>query len=293
MQQTLSSMMKAVAKKLKAAKLFYGHGTDNPEDEAFSLVFQALSLPFSLIDSASSYELKETEIEKVKALLKERIEKRIPLAYLTHEAYFFGLPFYVDERVIIPRSSIGELIEHQFEPWVNPEKVTRILDVCTGSACLAIACALAFEYAAVDAVDLSQDALEVAKINVEKHGVKKQVNLIHSDLFNELPAARYDIIISNPPYVSGEEMKTLPAEYHHEPKMAFYSDDHGLALTLRILKEAPKFLNDQGILVVEVGNSDEVLQARFPDIPFTWLEFEQGEGGVFLLTKEELSLYNF
>lgn len=291
-KQTIREAIDAIAKQLDAANLHYGHGTDNAWDEAVTLVFQALHLPFSISDLELARTLTCEEDNALRQLLTRRIENRIPLAYLTQEAYFFGLPFYVDERVIIPRSSIVELIERQFMPWVQrPEKVNRILDLCTGSGCIAIACAMAFEYTVVDAVDLSQDALNVAKINIEKHDVTKQVNLYRSDLFDALRGHRYDIIVSNPPYVGEEEIATLPAEYLHEPRMAFYSDEEGLALTIRILREAVNYLTDEGILVVEVGNSWELLQERFPHVPFLWLEFEHSEGGVFLLTAEQIKQY--
>jgi len=285
---TIQQAIDDIINQLEQSDLHYGHGTDNAWDEAAALVLQTLQVPFSASEKELQRSLTQAEQNKLLFLLKKRIEDRIPLAYLTKEAYFFGLPFYVDERVIIPRSSIAELIEVQFSPWANPEKVTRILDLCTGSGCIAIACATAFEYAVVDAVDLSEDALDVAKINVEKHAMQKQVNLIKSDLFNSLEKKRYDIIVSNPPYVSREEINTLPAEYKHEPDMAFYSADNGLELTIRILQQAADYLTDDGVLVVEVGNSDEALQERFPQVPFLWLEFEYGEGGVFLLTAEQL-----
>lgn len=288
---TIQQAIDDIIDQLEQSDLYYGHGTDNAWDEAAALVLQTLQVPFSAAEKELQRSLTQAEQDKLLFLLKKRIEDRVPLAYLTNEAYFFGLPFYVDERVIIPRSSIAELIEVQFSPWVDPEKVMRILDLCTGSGCIAIACATAFEYAVVDAVDLSEDALEVAKINIEKHAMQKQVNLIKSDLFNSLEKKRYDIIVSNPPYVSREEINTLPAEYKHEPDMAFYSADNGLELTIRILQQAADYLTDDGILVVEVGNSDEALQERFPQVPFLWLEFEYGEGGVFLLTAEQLREY--
>lgn len=286
----IAEAIEKVAQELEKSALHFGHGTDNPLDEAYALVIQSLKLSFD-DETIANKTVTEQEWKEINELVKRRIEERKPLAYLTHEAYFFGMPFYVDERVIIPRSPIAELIEHQFSPWVDATQVKSVLDLCTGSGCIAIACAMMFEYARVDAVDLSPDALAVAKINVERHHLQKQVNLIHSDLFQQLPAHRYDIIVSNPPYVSAEEIAELPPEYGHEPNMALHAEDEGLALAIKILKEAPNYLSEHGILVIEVGNNADLLQERFPDVPFVWLEFEYGEDGVFLLTAEQLKKY--
>jgi ribosomal protein L3 glutamine methyltransferase len=286
---TLINLIHQVNQALEQADVYFGHGTDNAWDEAVALVLHALDLSFNEAHENQARVLTSDEIKKVEALLTRRIHEKKPLAYLTQEAYFFGLPFYVDERVIIPRSPIAELIEKHFMPWVNPDKVTSILDMCTGSACIAIACAYAFEYARVDAIDIDPDALEVAKINIAKHKVEQQVNIIQSDLFEQVPPHQYDIIISNPPYVSQDEMDVIPAEYLTEPHHALHAHDEGLALVERILTKAPSYLSDEGILIVEVGNGRERLEARYPHLPFLWLEFEHGGQGVFLLEKSQLT----
>jgi ribosomal protein L3 glutamine methyltransferase len=203
-----------------------------------------------------------------------------------------GLPFFVDERVLIPRSPVAELIEQRFEPWVEEENVEHILDLCTGSACIAIACAYAFPNAMVDAVDLSPDALDVAEINIEKHQFSETVTTYQSDLFNKLPPIKYDVIISNPPYVALQEWQDLPPEFHAEPDMAFKGGFSGLDLVLRILTNAKDYLSEQGILIVEVGSSAETLQNLFPDVAFYWLNFERGGDGVFLLTAEQVTDYH-
>ena len=209
-----------------------------------------------------------------------------------HEAIFAGLPFYVDERVLVPRSPIAELIREQFSPWFEPDQIQHVLDLCTGSACIAIACAYAFPDAQVDAVELSTDALEVAKINVAKHELGEQVILHQSDLFSALPAQEYDLIVSNPPYVAIAEWEQLPAEFHAEPAMGFTGGESGLDLVIEILVNAAEYLSQQGVLIVEVGSSAETLQKKFADVPFYWLNFEQGGDGVFLLTAEQVFTFN-
>lgn len=270
------------------AKLYYGHGTDNPWDEASWLALHCLHLSPADIDRIADANLLASERRAIAKLLFRRIRERKPAAYLTKEAWFAGLSFYVDERVIVPRSPFAELIDKQFEPWIQPEEVGRILDLCTGSACIAIACALAFPDIPVDAVDLSEDAIAVAQINVEKHQVADQVNLITSDLFTKLKGQKYDLIVSNPPYVGEAEWQSLPAEYHQEPHMALVAEDNGIAIASKIIHEAADYLTDHGVLIVEVGNSAPLIAETFPDLPFVWLEFERGGEGVFLLTAEQL-----
>lgn len=224
-------------------------------------------------------------------LLSRRIHDKVPVPYLTNKAYFCELPFYVDERVLIPRSPIAELIKQQFAPWLVAERVHRVLDLCTGSGCIAIACCYAFPEAIVDAVDISPEALAVAAINCQQHEVGELVNLIESDCWDNVPKQRYDLIVSNPPYVGKAEMQTLPAEYYHEPKLALETDKNGLAIVEKILAKAHDYLTEDGVLVVEVGNSDQALEETFPNVPFTWLEFEHGGHGVFLLTQQQLKIY--
>ena len=267
--------------------IFYGHGTDNAWDEAYALVIDALNLSHDLSDEA----LEAISLEDPKALLKlidQRVHEHIPVPYLTHKAWFCGLPFYVDERVLIPRSPLAETICNYFEPWIDPETVTDVLDLCTGSGCIAIACAYAFENANIDAVDLSQEALDVAKINVEQHHLTNQVRLFQGDLFHPVNNKQYDIIVSNPPYVGQEEMGLLPTEFEHEPTMALVSGELGLDIVDHILKQAARHLKDNGILVVEVGNTWQIMEEHYPNLPFVWLDFEMGGEGVFMLNKEDL-----
>lgn len=289
---TIRDFIRYAASHFLEANLYYGHGTDNAWDEASALVLHALYLPHDVSPAVLDAHLIETERLKLFELFDKRIHQRIPAPYLTHEAWFAGLSFYVDERVLIPRSPIAELIENQFQPWIEPEKVHRILDLCTGSACIAIACAKAFPDAAIDASDISAPALAVAKINVLRHHVQDQVTLHESDLFNSLPANAYDIIVSNPPYVSDQEMAELPHEYRHEPASGLKAGTSGLDIVSTILHQAKQYLKPQGILIVEVGNSERALIEEFPDLPFMWLEFERGGDGVFLLTAEQLGKFD-
>ncbi len=263
--------------------LFFGHGADNALDEAAYLVLGALDLPFDLSREQLGVAVSTTDQERIRKLVDERISSRKPTAYLLNKAWFAGLPFYVDERVLVPRSPIAELVRDRFSPWIKAPDVTRILDLGAGSGCIAIACALAFPTAIVDATDISPDALEVARINCERHGLGQRVNLVESDLFSALNDSRYDIIVCNPPYVADGEMAALPAEYRHEPSLALAAGVTGLDVVDNILLNAHEHLTPHGILVVEVGNGRAALEAKYPRTPFTWLDFEHGGEGVFVI----------
>ena len=284
---TIRDMIRFAATRFNDASLYFGHGTDNAWDEASALVLHCIHLPHSSYDLILDAHLIAEEKEKIFSLIEKRTHERLPLAYLTHEGWFAGLSFYIDERVLVPRSPIAELIENQFEPWINPANVSQILDLGTGSGCIAIACAKYFSNALVDAADISTDALSVAKINVLRHHLENEVTLYQSDLFHSLKEKKYDLIISNPPYVSAAEMETLPEEYRHEPKLGLTGGQEGIDIVTQILKQAHKYLSPHGILVVEVGNSEHALKEKFPHTPFTWLEFQRGGGGVFLLHTED------
>lgn len=285
---TIRDFIRWAVTQFNQADLVYGHGTDNGWDEAVNLVLTTLHLPPDIDTNVLDAKLVETEKRIIAQRVKKRVEERIPVPYLVNEAWFAGYNFYVDERVVIPRSPIAELLEDEFSPWVEEENVQSILDLCTGSGCIAISAAFTFPNASVDAVDISANALEVAKINVERFGLEENVNLIQSDLFTGLAGKRYDIIISNPPYVSKTEYDGLPPEYTHEPRQALTCGEDGLEIIRRILAQAENYLTPKGILIVEVGFSQELLEAHFPGVPFTWLQFENGGEGVFLLTSDEL-----
>lgn len=273
------------------ASLFFGHGTASALDEAAALVLHALHLPYDMPGGYFEARLLPEERERVLALIERRIAERRPLAYLTREATFAGLPFYVDERVLVPRSPIAELIENRLEPWLEAEAVTAILDLCTGSGCIAIAAALAFPGARVDAVDISPEALDVARINIERHAAGDRVRAIESDLYAALGGQRYDLIVSNPPYVNAAEWRALPAEFHAEPRLGLESGADGLDCLRLILRDAARHLKPEGLLVVEAGSAAEALEVTYPDVPFCWLEFERGGDGVFLLTADQAQRY--
>lgn len=270
------------------AQLFFGHGTDNAWDDMRSLILRSLSLPYDIDPVLIQSRLTPSEKRYLTEQLEKRINQRVPVPYLIQEAYFCDLPFYVDERVLIPRSPIAELINQQFAPWIEEHQVHRILDLCTGSGCIAIACSYAFPDAEVDAVDISREALAVAEINAERLEVSDQVHFIEGDCYTNVPKLAYDIIVSNPPYVGKEEMQTLPDEFRHEPVLALETSKNGLAIVEQILQQSSQYLSDHGILVVEVGNSEEALCEAYPEVPFTWLEFAHGGQGVFMLTKQQL-----
>lgn len=273
------------------ADLFYGHGTDNAWDEIIYLILASLKLGPTLNPAFLAARLTLAERRLLVERIRQRVNERIPSAYLVNEAYFAGLSFFVDTRVLIPRSPMAELIEQQFSPWIRKERINTILDIGTGSGCIAIACAYALPKARIDAVDNSKEALAVAALNVAAHKLQGQVTLIQSDLFHDLNRRLYDVIISNPPYVDAEDFANLPAEYRHEPAVALVAGRDGLYFIVQLLKQAVKYLKSSGILIVEAGNSKDALIHRYPQIPFLWLEFESGDAEIFLLTQEQLTRY--
>ena len=286
--QSIRDFIRWGASRFNAAGLCFGHGTDNAVDESAQLVLHALHLPPDLPPAYLDGRLTAEERIEVEALLRRRIDERKPAPYLTHRAWFAGLEFYVNEDVLVPRSPIAELIEARFEPWIDLGRVHRILDLCAGSGCIGIAAASYLPEAEVDLVEVSGRALAVARENVARHGLVDRVNLIRSDLFDALGDRVYDIVVSNPPYVNAVELAALPAEYSHEPVLGLHGGDTGLDLVKRILRGARWHLNPGGILIVEVGSSAEALEREYPEVPLTWLEFERGGDGVFLLTEENL-----
>ena len=284
---TIQDMMRWAYSYFNASDLYYGHGYDNAWDEAQQLVLAALYLPADVPEAMYQSRLTLVEKERVIRLIETRLGTRQPVAYLTNSAWFCGSEFYVDERTIVPRSPIGELIMQKFAGLIDHEP-KRILDMCTGSGCIAIACAQQFLEAEVDAVDLSLDALDVAQINIERHGLAERVFPISSDLFNDIPQDKYDLIVTNPPYVDEEDLDDMPQEFHFEPEMSLGSGADGLDITKRILAQAADYLTDNGVLVCEVGNSMVHLIEQFPTVPFNWIEFKNGGLGVFSLTRAQL-----
>jgi ribosomal protein L3 glutamine methyltransferase len=289
---TIRDYLRWTVSRFNEASLFYGHGTESAWDEAVALILHTLHLAHNTEPSILDARLTTPEREAIYKIVQRRIKERIPVPYLTHEAWFKGMAFYVDERVLVPRSPIAELITNEFTPWLEIDSVHSILDLCTGSGCIAIACAKQFPHCEVDASDISPDALAVAKMNVLRHEVEDQVHLHQADLFNGLPEKKYDLILSNPPYVDADDMAMLPPEFLHEPKLGLASGPDGLNAVINILQNAAKYLNPNGTLIVEVGNSEYALIEKFPDAPFTWFEFQNGGGGVFMLTAEQLTQYH-
>jgi ribosomal protein L3 glutamine methyltransferase len=286
---TVEQLIRASAARLAAANLCYGHGSDNPFDEAAELIFFCAKLKHADAPSVYAQLLTPKQQAAALSLVQRRIAERVPAAYLTQRMWFCGHEFYVDERVLVPRSPIAELIAAQFAPWIDERSVRRVLDIGTGSGCIAIAAAHAFPEATVDAADVSAEALEVAWINIGWHNLANRVRAVQSDVFSALGDTRYDIVVSNPPYVSAAEVAALPAEYGHEPQLGLLAGDDGLSIVRRILSEAEAHLAPQGILVVEVGDTEEAVERAYPRVPFTWLEFAHGGGGVFVLTAEQLA----
>ena len=266
-----------------------GHGTADYWEEASVLVMRTLGLPFEKLEAFWNAKLTPSEIEEVTENIERRVKDKVPLAYLIHEGWLSQQCFYVDERVLIPRSYIAELLKDELAPWVsNPDNVTSVLDLCTGSACLGIIAAEVFPNAKVDCVDISKDALEVAKINVQRYGMQDRIELIESDLFNNLGDRQYDVIISNPPYVTQEAMDNLPGEYRHEPALALGAGDDGLDIVRRLMTDSKAHLTNRGVLVVEVGDGRQACEAAYPKVPFTWLATENEDAMVYLLRKDEL-----
>ena len=286
---TVRDFLRFAVSRFNQAKLFFGHGSSDAYDEAIYLILHTLHLPLDRLDPFLDARLTDMECAEVLNIIQQRVEQRMPAAYLTHEAFLGDFSFYVDERVIVPRSFIAELLLEQLAPWIaEPDEIGSVLDLCTGSGCLAILAAHAFPYASVDAVDLSPDALAVAERNVADYDLRDRVHLIESDLFAKLNGRQYDLIISNPPYVDAASVAALPQEYLHEPKLALGSGHDGLDAARLILEHAAQHLTENGLLVVEIGHNREVLEAAYPDLPFTWLDVSAGDQFVFMLHKNDL-----
>lgn len=279
--------LRYAASRFAVSPLYYGHGTDNVWDEAVHLVMRSLHLPLENNTMFLDARLTREERERVLERIDRRVNERVPLAYLLGEAWFMGMPFHVDERVLVPRSPIGELIENGFQPWLGDKSVERVLDLCTGSGCIGIGVASVFSDAEVVLSDISEDALAVAESNIELHGVRDRVSTVQSDVFDRIDG-RFDIIVSNPPYVDAEDLAQMPEEYRHEPELGLAAGQDGLDIAHRILDRAADHLTPGGLLVVEVGNSWVALDEAYPELPLTWLDFENGGDGVFVVSETEL-----
>jgi len=284
---TVRDYLRYASSRFSASTVFFGHGTDNVWDEAVQLVMRTLHLPLDnntlFLDARLIREERELILERI----RRRIDDRIPLAYLLGEAWFMGMPFHVDERVLVPRSPIGELIENGFQPWLGDKSVERILDLCSGSGCIGIGAATVFEDASVDLSDVSSDALAVAESNIDLHELRDRVRTVQSDVFANI-SGQYDIIVSNPPYVDAEDLADMPQEFHHEPALGLAAGNDGLDIAHRIIAGAAEHLTPGGLLVVEVGNSWVALDEAYPDLPFTWLDFSNGGDGVFAIAEQNL-----
>jgi ribosomal protein L3 glutamine methyltransferase len=286
---TLRDLMRFSVSRLNEAGVCFGHGTDNAWDEAAYLLLHGLRLPMDRLDSCMDARLTAGERANALELIRRRVAERLPAAYLTHEAWLGDYRFHVDERVIVPRSHIAELLREQLSPWINdPWAVGRVLDMCTGSGCLAIIAAEAFPEAAVDALDLSPDALAVARLNVEEYGLEKRIRLIESDAFSAIPGERYELIVANPPYVDAESMAGLPDEYRREPRLALEGGKDGLDFVRLLLAQAARHLKPDGLLIVEIGKHKDALERAFPRLSFVWLDTQAGESFVFMLRRKDL-----
>jgi ribosomal protein L3 glutamine methyltransferase len=287
--KTLRDCLRFAVSRFYEAELSFGHGSENAFDEAAYLILHTLHLPLDQMEPFLDARLTQSEIYDVLDIIERRAEQRIPAAYLTNQAWLGDLSFYVDQRVIVPRSFIAELLREQLFPWIeHAEKVTSILDMCTGSGCLAILSAHAFPNAAIDATDISPDALDVAQYNVTDYGLNDRINLIESDLFDDIGDKRYDLIICNPPYVDAKTVDAFPQEYKHEPQLALGSGQDGLDATRIILDNAAEHLTENGILIVEIGHNRDALEAAYPTLPFTWLDVTAGDEFVFMLHRNDL-----
>lgn len=288
--QSIRDFVEEAARQFEIAGLSYAHGTDNAIDEAVFLVAGALELPYDFADTDIDAPLTVSQKHAVSDILKQRITSKKPAAYILKQAWFAGLHFYVDERVLVPRSPFAELILDQFQPWIAADKINNVLELCTGSGCIAIATALNLPDVKVDASDISRDALAVAEQNVQSHNLQERVRLIQADVFGSIAEKRYDIIIANPPYVDQQDMDNLSEEHQHEPALGLAAGTDGLDIVKRILRDARNYLSDHGVLFVEVGNSAAALQQQYPQLPFIWLEFEMGGEGVFMLNAKDLKI---
>lgn len=284
---TMQDMLRWGVSRMNEADLYFGHGTDNARDDAVMLVTHALSLPWDVDNSMQNARLTRSERASILDLFSRRINSRMPTPYLTGEAWFYGLPFAVDERVLIPRSPIAEIIAARFQPWLGDKPVHRIMDLCTGSGCIGIACAMEFPQAHVELLDISFDALALAEENIARHQLGDRVIALQSDLFSAADG-QYDVIVSNPPYVDADDMSCLPQEFHNEPELALAAGEDGLDLVRIMLSQARQYLADDGVLIVEVGNSWPALEEAYSTVPFMWQEFEMGGHGVFVLTADQL-----
>ncbi len=287
--RTIRDFIRLGVSRFRRAGLFYGHGTDNAWDESVQLVLHAAGLPWDANPDALDARLLSSEKQQVLGLFERRVEERIPVPYLIGEAWFCGMPFNVDSRVLVPRSPIAQLIQQGFAPWLDAVKVERVLDLCAGSGCIGIACAALFDDAEIDLLDISEEALVVCRSNLQRHQLTRRAQALQSDLFSALaPCQQYQLIVSNPPYVDQADFAGMPLEYSHEPELGLVSGDDGLDICYQILAQAGDYLSDDGLLVVEVGNSEAALRQQLPDAALVWADLPQGGNGVFMITAYDL-----